>query len=116
MNRRPNSTRDLRPSERRLVAAMQQIGFGRFESLRIEHGALADPWPTAVRSIKFGTDEEGATRERPGEFELKEQVVELIEFVRSVDAGEIRRLEVRHGLPFSMEIAQRPDLPGDHDA
>jgi hypothetical protein len=24
--------------------------------------------------------------------------------VRSVDAGEIRTLEVKHGLPFSMEI------------
>ena len=27
-----------------------------------------------------------------------------ISYVREVDAGEIRELEVRHGLPFSMEI------------
>ena len=50
-----------------------------------------------------------ATPNRPdnqsGEFELKQQTVQLFEFVRSVDAGEIRVLEVRGGLPFTMEIA-----------
>jgi hypothetical protein len=28
----------------------------------------------------------------------------LFEYVRAVDAGEIRTLEVKSGLPFSMEI------------
>jgi hypothetical protein len=36
---------------------------------------------------------------------LKQQTAQLFEFVRSVDAGEIRVLEVRGGLPFAMEIA-----------
>src|SRR5260370_37408066 len=40
-------------------------------------------------------------------------------FVRGVDDGAIRCLEVRHGLPFSMEIEQRisrgmPDVKGEH--
>jgi len=35
---------------------------------------------------------------------LKPQVTELFEYIRAVDAGEIRTLEVKHGLPFSMEI------------
>ena len=103
------STRDLRPSERRFVTAMQQLGYGRFESLRIRHGELVlDPWPTIVRSVKFGD----ATANRPdnqsSEFELKQQTAQLFEFVRSVDAGEIRILEVRGGLPFTMEIANDP--------
>ena len=42
---------NLRPSEIRLIAAMQQLGYGCFESLRIHAGEFVlDPWPTAVRS------------------------------------------------------------------
>jgi hypothetical protein len=37
-----------------------------------------------------------------------EPVIEFFEYVRSVQQGEIRCLEVRHGLPFHMEIAQQP--------
>ncbi len=102
---RPASTRDLRPSERAFVAAMSALGFGRFEYLRIERGELVlDPWPTAVRDVKFGSQDPGTTKVPPDEFELKPQVAELFEYIRAVDAGEIRTLEVKHGLPFSMEI------------
>ena len=101
---RPVSTHDLLPSERTFVVAMQQLGFGRFEFLRIERGELVlAPWPDSVRDVKFCAN--GA---RPGvtdgDFELKPQVAELFEYIRDVDAGEIRTLEVKSGLPFSMEI------------
>ena len=101
----PKATHDLSPSERRFVVAMNELGFGRFEFLRIEHGELVlDPWPPTVRSLKFGRDHLAALNGVPNEFELKRQVAELYEQVRSVEAGEIRCLEVRHGLPFSMEV------------
>jgi hypothetical protein len=102
---RPTSTRDLLPSERLIVSAMSRLGFGRFEYLRIERGELViDPWPTVVRDVKFGSQDPGATRVLSPDFELKPQVAELFEYVRDVDAGEIRTLEVKSGLPFSMEI------------
>jgi hypothetical protein len=46
-------------------------------------------------------------------------MADLFEYIRGVDDGEIRRLEVRHGLPFSMEIEHRiprgmPDVKGEH--
>jgi len=102
----PESTRDLRPSERRFLAAMQQLGHGRFESVQIRKGELMlDPWPVAVRSVKFGA----ATRNRPaelsGDFDLKQEVAQLFDFIRGVDAGAIRMLEVRGGLPFAMEVS-----------
>lgn len=99
------STPELRSSERAFVAAMHRLGFGRFEFLRIDNGELVlDPWPTTVRGVKFGS-EDAATRRTPqDEFQLKRQVIELLEYVRAVDTGEIRCLEVRHGLPFSMEV------------
>ena len=105
MNNRPTLTRDLLPSERRFVDAMSDVGFGRFEFLRIEHGELVlDPWPTTVRGVKFGSPSAATHKPLAEEFELKSQVAEFFEYVRAVDTGEIRCLELRHGLPFSMEI------------
>ena len=105
---RPASTGDLRPRERSFLAAMSQLGFGRFEFVRIEQGEIVlDPWPTAVRDVKFASSDPGATRAIPAEFALKPQVVELFDYVRSVPAGEIRILEIKNGLPYSMEIDYR---------
>jgi hypothetical protein len=102
---RPAFTHDLLPSERSFVEAMTRLGFGRFEFLRIDHGELVlDPWPTVVRDIKFGSQDPGAAKVGPANFQLKPQVAELFEYVCEVDAGEIRTLEVKSGLPFSMEI------------
>ena len=56
MTRRPRSARDLSLSERRFLDAMNDLGFGRFEHLRIARGELVlDPWPIAVRTVKFGS-------------------------------------------------------------
>jgi hypothetical protein len=102
---KPNSTRDLLPSERRFLAAMQQLGFGRLEFLQIYDGELVlDPWPATVQDVKFGAPGRNFSGAANGEFALKQQVAELFEYIRSVDSGEIRALEIRHGLPFSMEI------------
>jgi hypothetical protein len=111
MFNKPVSTRDLRPSERLFVTAMQELGYGRFEFLRVQRGEFVlDPWPTTVRSVKFGHP----TSSQCGgadEFELKKQICELLAQVRRIDAGVIRVLEVRGGLPFCMEIADEPDRP-----
>ena len=104
----PINTQDMLPSEATFLAAMQQLGFGRFEYLQIRNGELLlNPWPVAVRDVKFGSP---VTTGRPAAAtsELRPQVAEFFAYVREVDAGEIRELEVRHGLPFSMEI----ELPG----
>jgi hypothetical protein len=99
------STRDLLATERRMIAAMRILGFGRFEYIRIERGEIVlNPWPASVRDVKFGSQDPGAAKIPAPEFDLKPQVAELFEYVRAVDAGEIRTLEVKSGLPFSMEI------------
>ncbi|MBM3739849.1 MAG: hypothetical protein FJW39_29145 [Acidobacteria bacterium] len=106
------STRDLLASERRFLTAMMELGFGRFEFVRIERGELVlAPWPTSVRGVKFGS-EEPAVHRTSDEFELKRQVVEFFEYVRSVEVGEIRCLEIRHGRPFSMEVEHRHETNG----
>jgi hypothetical protein len=107
----PVSSADLRPSERQFIAATRGLGFGRFESLPIRNGELVlDPWPVAIRDVKFGSDAPAQTH--LDDFVLKRQVAEFFEYVRSVDSGEIRRLEIRHGLVFSMEVQYRFDPIG----
>ena len=106
------STRDLRPSERQFVAALEQLGFGRVEFVRIHSGELVlDPCPMTVQLRKFGAAETEPCK-RSAEFELKKATAELFEYIRRVDEGEIRSLEVRHGLPFAMEVDYRPDKDG----
>jgi hypothetical protein len=100
---------DLRPSEVRLVTAMQQLGYGRFESLHIDHGEfILNPWPTTVRSVKFGNSTPNRPVAASEEFQLMKPVIELITYVRNVERGTIRSLEIRGGLPFFMEIADEP--------
>jgi len=100
----PVTTQDLLLSEVAFTAAMQELAFGVFEYLQIRDGELVlDPAPVAVRHVKFGTP---ATTGRTagGTSELRQQIAEFFAYVREVDAGEIRTLEIRHGLPFSMEV------------
>jgi hypothetical protein len=100
----PVTIQDLLPSEVVFIAAMRQLGFGLFEFLQIRGGELVlNPGPATVRHIKFGTPATtGRTSE--GASDLREQIAEFFAYVREVDAGEIRTLEIRHGLPFSMDV------------
>ena len=94
------------------MRALHRLWFGRIEHLQIKLGEVVlDPWPTTVRDVKFGSDSP-IRNELPETFELKRQVADLFEYVREVDAGEIRTLEIRHGLPFSMEVEHRPSAGG----
>ena len=86
------------------------MSFGRAEFLRIERGQLVlDPSPLLVRTIKFGAEQSSA-KEKPLDFQLTKQAADLFQYVRSVEAGEIRTLEIRDGLPFLMEIEHGSEL------
>jgi hypothetical protein len=102
-------THDLSQSERRFLAAIQELRFGSFESLRIQCGQLLlEPWPRTVRYLKLGSQGAVPRKQFNDEFELECPVVELFEYVRTADRGEILVLEVRHSRPFSMEIDYQP--------
>lgn len=101
----PRMSADLVPSERQFMKAFQCLWFGRIEHLQVRRGEVVlDPWPTTIRGVKFGSGDAATRKPIPDDFELKGQVAEFFEYVRAVDAGEIRTLEIRHGLPFSMEV------------
>ena len=79
MNRQsPKSTLDLHETERRFLRAMLELGHGRFESLQVRQGELVlDPWPTTIRSVKFGNPTPNRPLAGGSNFELKHQVADV---------------------------------------
>jgi hypothetical protein len=115
ISRRPLSTGQLQPSERRLVRAIELLGFGRFEHLKIQNGEpVLAPWPLTIRGIKFGGNPPDNGRTGAKEVQLKHQFAALLEYIRGVRTGEISILAFRHGLPFAMEIELRTDPDGSN--
>jgi len=115
-NRRPTLFGDLFRSERSLIEVMERLRFGRIERLRIENfEPVMQPAPVTVRAVRFGSDTAVADRTSTSKSPLKLQVVELLEYIRSVPTGEISILEFRHGVPFAMETELRTER-ADHSA
>ena len=99
----------LSPARRQLLEVLQQINFGRLESLVVRNGEpILDPMPRRVLDIKF--DSENGPRPELGitDFLLKRQVIELFAFFDELQDGVIDVLEIKHGLPFRMTVTEVP--------
>lgn len=95
----------LPPERRRLLKRMQQINFGRIESMVIKDGQpVLDPPPRIIREIKFGGENGPRLEAAIDDFALKAQVVELFRHMDELQDGVIERLEVQRGLPFRMAV------------
>jgi hypothetical protein len=99
----------LSDSEQWLVELMQTLNFGRIEALHVRAGApVANPAPQVIQKLKIG-GENGPRPERAhDDFLLKRQTIEMLEALRELGDGKVLAIEVKHGLPFSLEI----ELPG----
>lgn len=105
---KPGLTKAALPEPRRqLLELMQSINFGRIEGLMIRDGTpvLAPP-PRLVREVKFGGDNGPRPERDANNFVLKAQVVELFQHLDQLGVGAIEVLEIKHGLPFRMLVAQ----------
>jgi hypothetical protein len=99
----------LPPARRRLLALLQQVNFGRLESLIVVNGQpVFDPPPRLVHEIKFGGENGPRQKLATADFVLKSQVVELMTFFDQLQNGTIDTLEVKHGLPFRMIFTEVP--------
>jgi hypothetical protein len=97
----------LSESRKQLVELMQTINFGRIEGLAVLSGdPVLDPPPRVIREVKFGGENGPRQELRASNFLLKNQVVELFEHFDRFDGGTIEVLEIKHGLPFRMLIAE----------
>lgn len=101
------SKASLSVAQKWLLELMQSINFGRIEGLSVRSGQpVIDCGPRVVREIKFGGENDPRPERSRTDFLLKSQVVELFQHFDQLGNGTIELLEVKHGLPFRMTIAQ----------
>ncbi len=101
---------DLSEAEGRLVRMMQDLNFGKVENLLVRSGQpIFNPLPRVVREIKLGADSSPRPEWHRGDFALKDQIIELIQILRTMDDGVVHLLEVKHGLAFRLLLVQPVD-------
>ncbi len=107
LNREPASTKQsLSPARRRLIELFQEWNFARFERLSLRQGEpVLDPLPRIVREHKFGGENGPRPEARLEDFILKPQVVDLFKLLDEIGDGTIDVIVIKHGLPFSCELA-----------
>jgi hypothetical protein len=97
----------LTPARRRLLLLMQEVNFGKIENLIVQHGEpVFVPAPRIIREIKLGGENGTRHESTIDDFALKAPVVELFDHLVQLDSGQIECLEIRHGLPQRLIIAQ----------
>jgi len=97
----------LSTNRQRLLKVMQVINFGRIEHLSVAGGEPAfHPPPKVTRELKFGAENGARPELSLGDFVLKAEVRELFDAIARIGDGVIERIEVRHGLPFRMIVAE----------
>jgi hypothetical protein len=107
----------LSPAQARLFELLQGLNFGRVEGLRVRAGEpIFDPPPRVIQTVKLGLDNGPRPERSYGDFRLKHQVVEMLDIVSSLGDGEVRSIDVRHGLAYCMEIYRPADYSGEGSA
>jgi len=115
MNLRPSITKTiphaLSAARRRLLALCRDIQFGRVEEFDIRDGEpVLDPALRVVREIKFN-GENTAQAKRDGDIPLRNQTAELFAWFDRLGNAHVHYLEIKHGLPFKMNVLHDPDQP-----
>ena len=98
----------LAPAARRLVEAMQRIGYGRIERLAVRGGLpVFDPKPRIVHEILLTAAPSGRRpADAAADFNLKPEVTRLFERMALIGNGVISRLVVQDGLPRLVEMEE----------
>ena len=101
------SKHDLSARRMDLLELMQSMNFGRIEGLAVLDGdPVLDRPPRVIREVKFGADNGPRPELDVGNFLLKTQVLELFQHFDHLGDGTIEVLEIKHGLPFRMLVAE----------
>ena len=108
----PITKSSLTPALARLIELLQSLNFGRVEALTIRNGQpVFDPPPRVVQKLKMGADNAPRNEISYADFRLKDGVIELLDVISRLGNGEIRSIEVRCGLPVSVEVEWRQEAP-----
>jgi hypothetical protein len=95
----------LSDSRRRLVELMQRLNFGRIQNLVVRDGEpVFDPAPKVIQKVKIGGENGPRPELSCEDFLLKKQTVELLDAIADLGDGTVLIIDVKHGLPFAVEI------------
>jgi len=101
------SKSSLSPPRARLIQCMQRLDFGTIERLAVRDGEpVFDPPPRLVRDVKFGAENGPRPESCLDDFALKSQVRDLFAHLDTLGNGTIRSIEIKHGLPFRMQVEE----------
>jgi hypothetical protein len=103
--KQPSTKSSLSAAQAQLVELFQALNFGRVEALRVSRGQPTfDPPPRVVQKLKFGGENGPRAEIGYGDFRLKHGIVELLELISGIEEGKIISIEVRFGLPCTVEL------------
>jgi hypothetical protein len=98
--------RSLPLTHRRLVELMQRLNFGRITfCVRAGVPDALKPFRT-VRTVKPAGENGPRPETHCMDFEIRKEVVTLMEQVAQAADGALVTVEVKHGLPFLIEVAE----------
>src|SRR5450631_875196 len=84
---------------------MQRLNFGRIEDLLVRGGEpVFDPAPKVVQKLKIGGENGPRPELSCEDFLLKRQTLELLGAIADLSEGTVLTIDVKHGLPFAVEI------------
>jgi hypothetical protein len=105
----PVSKSSLPKAQSDLVDLCQQHPFSRIECLLVRNGEpVFSPPPKIIQKLRMGSDNGPRPESTLPDFWLKKQLVELLETIAELGDGEIRSIEIAHGLPLLVGIERRP--------
>ena len=90
---------------RSLIELMQRLNFSRIEDLIIRGGKpIFDPAPKVIQKMKIGGENGPRLELESEDFLLKKQTIELLDTIARLQNGVVLEIEVKHGLPFCIEV------------
>jgi hypothetical protein len=101
----PITKSSLSDPQQHLLRILQENPFCRIEGLRVRGGEpYFSPPPVLIRKLKMGSDNASRSEATLEDFLLKRQVIDLLETIAELGDGELRSIEVQHGLPVLVEV------------
>ena len=105
MNPHPPTLSNLSPAWQDLIRRMQRLNFGYFTNVCVENGEPKfDEHTGSVALYKFPGENAPRPESDLDDFALTAEACEFIEAVRKLRTKRIFKIQVRHGLPFQMEV------------
>jgi hypothetical protein len=100
----------LSAAQRTLVDLLQRLNFGRVEGLSVCSGEpIFEPSPRVIQKLRMGGDNTPRPEIGLDDFWLKRPVIEMLEAIADLPDGVVLSIEAKYGLPFAIEVEQRPD-------